>query len=137
MLLSQRACARCKNVAPQPGPGPGQSLAQDDAGNAERACGLLRGQPGQVDELERGTLGLGQLRGVLNQLPAGALSVDPRRELLDLVVVERPVRPQPRGRIASVGGIGTMARVDMARDPEQLRLSGAHTRIRQFAGRYR
>src|SRR5215813_15179516 len=46
----------------QPGPRPGQALAECDPGDAQGKRRLLRGEPLQVDELDRGPLVRGQPR---------------------------------------------------------------------------
>ena len=61
----------------QPGPRPGQPLSQHHPGDAERRRGLLRRQPGEVDQFDSSALDLGQLRAAPDQLAAVALGVDP------------------------------------------------------------
>jgi hypothetical protein len=48
--------------------------------------------PMDVDQLDRAALELWQLTGTLEQLTAGALSVDPVRKIIEVVLTEDDLR---------------------------------------------
>ena len=62
------------------------------------ASSVLRGQPDEIDELDRLALASGEVRGAVQQLPAVALGVDPGHEILDLVTAKDEPAAQPLSR---------------------------------------
>src|SRR6516164_387084 len=60
---------------PQPGPRPGQPFAECDTGDAEGLRRLLRGEPYQVDELDRRPLDCGQPLEPLHERSALTLGI--------------------------------------------------------------
>src|SRR6516165_11107653 len=73
----------------QPGPRPGQPLAECGPGDAQGQRRLLRGEPPQVDQLDRRPLDRGQPCEPPHQRGTFTLGIDPPGELLDLVLVQR------------------------------------------------
>src|ERR1700761_973926 len=108
-------------LLPQPGPRPGQALSECDPGDAEGLGRLHRAEPGQIDELDRRPLDVGQLREPLHQRRALALGVDPPGELLDLVLVQQPVAAQPRDRVPPARRLLAVAGEHVGGDAEQPR----------------
>src|SRR3984885_2209380 len=105
----------------QPGPRPGQPLSECDTGDAEGCRRLLRGEPLQVDELDRRPLDRGQLRASPHERGALALSIDPLGELLDLVLVKRPVAAETRDRVPAARRLLAVAGEHASGDAEQPR----------------
>src|SRR5262249_23789396 len=93
----------------QPGPRPGQTLAECGTGDAEGQRCLLRREPPQVDELDRHPLGRGQPCEPPHQRGALTLGIDPPGELLDLVRVQRPVAAEPGDRVPAARRLPAVA----------------------------
>src|SRR6202042_459206 len=108
-------------LLPQPGPRPGQALSKCDTGDAEGRRRLLRGEPLQVDELDRRPLGRGQPRVPPHQRGPLALGVDPPGEFLDLVLVKRPVAAEPPGGVCAASRLLAVAGEHAGGDAEQPR----------------
>jgi hypothetical protein len=74
---------------------------------------------------------------MLQQLAPGPLRVDPRRELLELIDLERPTAGQPKRRVAATSQTSAMAGEHMRGDSEQPRTRRPATRIKaaERAGR--
>src|SRR5215472_5427394 len=105
----------------QPGPRPGQALAECDTGDAEGLRRLLRGEPHQVDEVDRCPLDRGQPLEPPHERCTLTLGIDPPGELLDLVRVQRPVAAEPRDRVPPARRLLAMAGEHMRGDGEQPR----------------
>src|SRR6516225_5659245 len=106
---------------PQPGPRPGQPFAECDTGDAEGLRRLLRGEPYQVDELDRRPLDRRQPLVPPHQRGTLTLGIDPPGELLDLVLVQRPVAAEPRDRLPPARRLVTMPGEHVRGDAEQPR----------------
>src|SRR5215469_15057597 len=105
----------------QPGPRPGQPLAECDPGDAQGQRRLLRAEPRQVDQLDRHPLDRGQPCEPLHQRGTFTLGIDPPGELLDLVPVQRPVAAEPRDGVPAARRLLAMAGEHMRGDAEQPR----------------
>src|SRR5215475_4643905 len=105
----------------QPGPRPGQPFAECDTGDAEGQRRLLRGEPLQVDELERRPLDRGQPCEPPHERSALTLGIDPPGELLDLVLVQRPVAAEPCDRVPPARRLLAVEGEHMRGDAEQPR----------------
>src|SRR5215469_16311316 len=105
----------------QPGPRPGQPFAECDTGDAEGQRRLLRGEPPQVDELERRPLDPRQPCEPPHERSALTLGIDPPGELLDLVRVQRPVTAEPGDRVPPARRLLAVAGEHMRGDAEQPR----------------
>src|SRR5215467_4121855 len=105
----------------QPGPRPGQTLAECDTGDAEGLRRLLRGEPHQVDEADRRPLDRGQPLEPPHERGALTLGIDPFGEFLDLVLVQRPVAAEPRDRLPPARRLLAMAGEHVRGDAEQPR----------------
>src|ERR1700734_418324 len=105
----------------QPGPRPGQPLPECDTGDAEGCRRLLRGEPFQVDELDRRPLDRRQLRTPPHERGTFALGIDPLGELLDLVLVKRPVTAETRDRVPAARRLLAVAGEHPGGDAEQPR----------------
>src|SRR5215471_8220219 len=106
---------------PQPGPRPGQTFAECDTGDAEGLRRLLRGEPYQVDEVDRRPLDRRQPLVPPHQRGTLALGIDPLGELLDLVLVQRPVATEPRDRVPPARRLVAVAGEHVRGDAEQPR----------------
>src|SRR5215467_8021084 len=105
----------------QPGPRPGQTFAECDPGDAQGQRRLLRGEPHQVDEVDRRPLDRGQPLEPPHQRGALTLGIDPFGELLDLVLVQGPVAAEPRDRLPPARRLPAMAGEHVRGDAEQPR----------------
>src|SRR5215472_582138 len=106
---------------PQPGPRPGQALAECDTRDAEGQRCLLRSEPLQVDELDRRPFARGQPCEPPHERGALTLGIDPPGELLDLVRVQRPVTAEPGDRVPPTRRLLAVAGEHMGGDAEQPR----------------
>jgi len=72
-----------------------------------------------VDQLDRGSLYVRQPGALPQQRRALALGIDPPSQLLDLIVIERPLSPEARDRVPATRGLLAVLREHTRSDAEQ------------------
>jgi hypothetical protein len=75
--------------------------------------------PNQVDEFDRFPLKTGETSGAFEQLPPLALRVDPRREILELVMRKDEPAAELIDQIRTIRLVGQMVGIDPSGDRDQ------------------